>query len=88
VSPLRRLKQEAELASHALALLQDRLAGSEAAQLAVSVEQLSSELAAAQETVANASNRKAELVAQAKVGAGATAHARPAAQSSLLHQAT
>lgn len=63
-----RLKQEAELAAHALALLQDRLAGSEAAQLAAAVEQLEKELGEAQAAATGAATRKAELVAQAKVG--------------------
>lgn len=71
-----RLKQEVELSEHALRLLQDRLAGSEAAQLAAAVEQLSSELAAAQETVATASTRKAELQAKAKVSCAGMTSAR------------
>jgi len=62
----RRLKQELDLKQHSLALLQERIANSEAAQLAASVEQLQQQLAEAQQQLDSARAKKQELVALAK----------------------
>ncbi|KAL6754645.1 structural maintenance of chromosomes protein 2 [Haematococcus lacustris] len=56
----RRLQQEAELAAHSLALLKDRMAGSQAAQLAAAAEGLEREL---EEASAAAQAAKAEMAA-------------------------
>lgn len=62
-----RLTQELELKAHALSLLQERIAGSESAQLAEAVSALEADLAAAKDAAAAAKARKAEMAASAKV---------------------
>ena len=69
-APRRRLTQQLDLKQHALGLLEDRVAGSESAQLAVAVDQLKQQLAEAQAALEGARAKKMELVAQAKVGIG------------------
>lgn len=64
---MRRLTQELELKQHALALLQERIAGSESAQLAEAVAALEADLAAAKAAAAAAKERKAQMAASAKV---------------------
>ena len=62
-----RLSQQVELKQHALGLLEDRMAGSESAQLAATVEQLRQQLGEAQAGLEGAKAKKQELVALAKV---------------------
>ena len=69
VSCARRLTQELELKAHALSLLQERIAGSESAQLAEAVAALEADLAAAKDAAAAAKARKAQMAASAKVSA-------------------
>ena len=63
-----RLSQELDLKQHALALLKERMAGSESAQLAVAVAELEAELAGQEEAASKAKAAKAGMVATAKVG--------------------
>jgi hypothetical protein len=62
-----RLSQELELKQHALALLKERTAGSESAQLADSVVALEAELAGEEEAARKAKEAKESMVATAKV---------------------
>ena len=62
-----RLSQELELKQHALALLKERAAGSESAQLADSVAALEAELAGEEEAAHKAKQTKESMVAAAKV---------------------
>ncbi len=62
-----RLSQELELKQHALALLKERAAGSESAQLADSVAVLEAELAGEVEAAWKAKEAKESMVATAKV---------------------
>ena len=62
-----RLSQELELKQHALALLKERMAGSESAQLAEAVGALEAELAAEEEAARAAEGAKERLVATAMV---------------------
>ncbi|GAX82646.1 hypothetical protein CEUSTIGMA_g10072.t1 [Chlamydomonas eustigma] len=62
----KRLTQQLDLKKHALSLLQERMAGSETAQLAASVELLKSELEEAKQKLESSKSKKAELVALAK----------------------
>ena len=62
-----RLSQDLELKQHSLKLLEERMAGSEAAQLSEAVAASEAELAEAQAAVAAAQAKKAEMVAAAKV---------------------
>lgn len=64
--PPARLSQELELKRHALRLLEERLQGSEAAQLSGAVAGTEAELAEAQGAVAAAQQRKKEMAAAAK----------------------
>jgi hypothetical protein len=68
VLKLRRYTRELELAQHSLALAQQRVAGSEAAQLVTTADATETQLAAAREAGAAATKRKADLVELAKVG--------------------
>ncbi|EIE18219.1 RecF/RecN/SMC protein [Coccomyxa subellipsoidea C-169] len=61
-----KLMQELELKAHALSLLQERIAGSESAQLAEAVAALEADLAAAKDAAAAAKARKAQMAASAK----------------------
>ena len=63
-----RLTQQLDLKQHALGLLEDRMAGSESAQLAAAADQLKQQLAEAQTAFEGARAKKMELVALAKVG--------------------
>ena len=65
--PLRRLSQELELKRHALALLKERMAGSESAQLAEAVATLEAELAGEEEAAGKAKEAMETLSATAKV---------------------
>ena len=67
-----RLSQELELKQHALALLKERMAGSESAQLAEAVATLEAELASEEEAARKAKEAKESLVATAKVRKGNT----------------
>ena len=62
-----RLQQELDLKRHALSLLQDRIAGSESAQLAGAVAELEAQLQEATAAAEAARGKKAEMVAAAKV---------------------
>ena len=62
-----RLCQELELKQHALALLKERMAGSESAQLADTVAALETELAGEEEAAKTAKETKESMVATAKV---------------------
>ena len=62
-----RLSQELDLKQHALALLTERMAGSESAQLAAAVAELEAELAGQEEAASKARETKAGMVAAAKV---------------------
>ena len=62
-----RLSQELELKQHALALLKERMAGSESAQLADTVATLEAELAGEEEAAKTAKEAKESMVATAKV---------------------
>jgi hypothetical protein len=63
----RRLKQEGELKTHALSLLEERVRGSESAQLAERVASLTSQLEEASQGAQAAREQKASMVAAAKV---------------------
>lgn len=63
-----RLSQELELKQHALALLKERMAGSESAQLADTVATLEAELAGEEEAAKKAKEAKESMVTSAKVG--------------------
>ena len=63
----RRISQELELKQHALALLKERMAGSESAQLAEAVAMLEAELAGEEEAARSAKEAKESLVTTAKV---------------------
>lgn len=67
-----RLSQELELKQHSLKLLEERMAGSEAAQLAEAVAATQQELEEATAAVAAAQEKKKEMVAAAKVGTGSS----------------
>ncbi len=56
------------LASHSLALLQERMACSESAQLAASVASLSAELAESKQAAEAARTKSKEVAALSKVG--------------------
>ena len=62
-----RLKQEADLKGHALALLEERVRGSESAQLADRVTSLTSQVEEATQAAQAAREQKAAMVAAAKV---------------------
>ncbi|PSC74142.1 structural maintenance of chromosomes 2-1-like [Micractinium conductrix] len=62
----KKLSQDLELKQHSLKLLEERMAGSEAAQLSEAVAASEAELAEAQAAVAAAQAKKAEMVAAAK----------------------
>ena len=64
---MRRLVQDLELKQHALSLLQERVQGSESAQLAERVAALETQLQEATDAAGQARDRKAALVAAAKV---------------------
>ena len=66
--PSGRLSNQLELAQHQLALLEERLQGSEAHQLAAAVASTEQEVAAAQQAVLDAQERKKQMTAAAKVG--------------------
>ncbi|BDA47769.1 Structural maintenance of chromosomes protein 2 [Coccomyxa sp. Obi] len=61
-----KLTQELELKRHALGLLEERIAGSESAQLAAAVAAAEADLTAAKDAAAAAKARKAEMAASAK----------------------
>ena len=63
-----RLSQELELKQHSLKLLEERMQGSEAAQLSAAVTATQAELDEAQAAVAAAQERKKEMATAAKVG--------------------
>ncbi len=63
-----RLQKDLELAQHQLALAQERMAGSEGAQLAAAADATEAQLAEAKEAGAAAAAKKKELVELAKVG--------------------
>lgn len=63
----RRLKQEADLKSHALSLLEERVRGSESAQLAERVASLTAQVDEAAQAARTAREQKAAMVAAAKV---------------------
>lgn len=62
-----RLSRELELQRHALSLLQQRVAGSESAQLQEGADRSAAELAAAKADAEAARQRKADMAAAAKV---------------------
>lgn len=62
----KKLAQELELKEHSLSLLEERLAGSEAAQAAAAVSASQAELDEAVEAVSNAQDRKQAMAATAK----------------------
>ncbi len=64
---LGRLKQEADLKGHALSLLEERVRGSESAQVADRVASLTSQLEEASQAAKVAREQKAAMVAAAKV---------------------
>ena len=66
-TPPCRLSNALELAQHQLALLEERMKGSEAAQLADAVAATEREVAEAQQAVQGAQARKKEMAAAAKV---------------------
>lgn len=63
-----RLTQQLELKTHALRLLQERVQGSESAQLAERVATIEKQLQDASQSLSAAKSKKAEMVAAAKVG--------------------
>jgi len=62
-----RLKQEVDLKTHALSLLEERVRGSESAQLAERVASLTSQLEEASQGAQAAREQKASMVEAAKV---------------------
>lgn len=62
-----RLRQELELKSHALALLEERERGSESAQIAAAVAAAEGNLAEAEQAAKDAKQKKADMVAKQKV---------------------
>lgn len=61
-----RLKQELELKQHSLSLFQERIAGSESAQIESSISQAEAQLESAQKASLDARDLKAEMIATAK----------------------
>ena len=62
-----RLKQEVEVKQHSLSLLQQRIAGSQPAQLAQAVATTQQELEEAKQAALDAQQKKADMVKAAKV---------------------
>lgn len=63
----RRLQQEVEVKQHSLALLQQRIAGSQSAQLAQAVAASEAELQEASQAAAAAQQKRADMVKAAQV---------------------